>query len=71
MWERELKVTDLYENVYSQLKGVNATLDGIDEASGSDVEREYVKAEAYGLRGFYYYLLVNLYGEPYNYNKRH
>lgn len=70
MWERELKVTDLYENVYSQLKGVNATLDGIDEASGSDVEREYVKAEAYGLRGFYYYLLVNLYGEPYNYNKK-
>ena len=69
MCEREVKITDLYENVYSQLKGVNATLDGIDEATGADVEREYVKAEAYGLRGFYYYLLVNLYGEPYHYNK--
>lgn len=53
MCEREVKITDLYENVYSQLKGVNATLDGIDEATGADVEREYVKAEAYGLRGFY------------------
>lgn len=42
---------------------------GLMEATGADVEREYVKAEAYGLRGFYYYLLVNLYGEPYHYNK--
>lgn len=70
MWERWTLVTDPYINIYSQLKGVNATLDGIDEATGSDVERDYVKAEAYGLRGFYYYLLVNLYGEPYNYNRQ-
>lgn len=70
MWERKVKVTDVYENVYSQIKGVNATLDGIDEATGSDTERDYVKAEAYGLRGLYYYILVNLYGEPYNHNKK-
>lgn len=70
MWERWFKLTDIYIDIYSQLKGVNATLDGIDDATGSDMERDYVKGEAYGLRGFYYFLLVNLYGEPYHSNRQ-
>lgn len=70
MWERWYKITDAYVSIYGQLKGVNATLDGIDDATGSDVERDYVKAEALGLRGFYYFMLVNLYGEPYSHNKQ-
>lgn len=70
MWERWYKITDAYVSIYGQLKGVNATLDGIDEATGSDVERDYVKAEALGLRGYYYFMLINLYGEPYNHNKQ-
>ncbi|MFR5657441.1 MAG: hypothetical protein ACLUDU_05305 [Butyricimonas faecihominis] len=46
-------------------------LDGIDEATGDQKTRDRIKAEALGMRGFYYFFLVNLYGEPYNYNKEH
>lgn len=59
---------DPYSATYERLMGVNAVLDGIDEASGSDIERDQVKAEALALRGYYYFMLVNLFGEPYNIN---
>lgn len=54
---------------YERIKGCNAVLDYVDEAIGSKAEREKVKAEALALRAYYYFWLVNLYGEPYNYNK--
>ena len=69
MWERNTTATDVYMDIYSLIVGANAILDGIDEATGDDTERDYVKAEALGLRGFYYSLLVNLFGEPHNVNK--
>ena len=56
--------------ILGQFMGVNAVLDGIDEAIGEVEERDQVKAEALALRGYYYFMLVNLYGEPYNYNKQ-
>ena len=49
--------------------GINAVLDGIDDAVGDQEDRDIVKAEALTLRAFGYFMLVNLYGEPYNYNK--
>ena len=69
MWESETKPTDTYSGIYTQIMGVNAVLDGIDEAKGLDMERDYVKAEALALRGFYYWMLVNLYGESYSEDK--
>ena len=45
-------------------------LDGIYEAIWLEADKEMVKAEALSLRALYYYILVNLYGEPYNYNKK-
>ena len=54
---------------YERIKGCNAVLDYIDDAIGTQSEREQVKAEALALRAYYYFWLVNLYGEPYNYNK--
>jgi len=73
MWEDQTADHTTYENPYTQtyerIMGVNAVLDGIDEATGSTEEREQVKAEALGLRGYYYYMLVNIFGEPYSYNK--
>ncbi len=69
MWESGASMTDTYTGLYAQIMGVNAVLDGIDDAKGLDVERDYVKAEALALRGFYYWMLVNLYGEPYNEDK--
>lgn len=61
--------TDCYESTYERIKGVNAVLDGIDEAVGDQEELEQVKAEALALRGYYYYMLVNIFSEPYSYNK--
>lgn len=70
MWETEsVGVNSGYEDTYKLIMGVNAVLDGIDEAIGDQETRDRVQAEALGLRGFYYFFLVNLYGEPYNYSK--
>ena len=74
MWERqEVNAStygESYSPTYTRLMGVNAVLDGIDEAIGEIEDRDQVKAEALALRGYYYFMLVNLYGEPYNYNKQ-
>ena len=69
LWELEYMPTDNYTDTYTRIMGVNAVLDGIDEAIGDTEEREQVKAEAFALRGYYYFMLVNLYGEPYNHDK--
>lgn len=69
MWERDNTMNDGYEYTYTQLMGINAVLDGIDDAVGEQEDRDIVKAEALALRAFGYFMLVNLYGEPYNYHK--
>lgn len=58
-----------YYQFYERIKGCNAVLDYIGDAIGTEAEREKVQAEALALRAYYYFWLVNLYGEPYNYNK--
>ena len=70
MWETGgSRINSSYADAYALIMGVNAVLDGIDGARGDQETRDRVKAEALGLRGFYYFFLVNLFGEPYNYNK--
>jgi ragB/susD domain protein len=73
MWEYKEVISsgwETYTGTYNRIMGVNAVLDGIDEASGEVEAREQVKAEALALRGYYYFMLVNMYGEPYNHNKK-
>lgn len=69
MWEREYVLPDSYTDTYKRIMGVNAVLDGIESASGSKEDKDQVRAEALALRGYYYWMLVNLYAEPYNMNK--
>ncbi|WP_127130692.1 RagB/SusD family nutrient uptake outer membrane protein [Pseudoflavitalea rhizosphaerae] len=57
-----------YATYYNWIKGCNAVLDYIDEAIGTQAERDRVKAEALAVRALYYWRLVNLYGDPYNAN---
>lgn len=57
-----------YENIYHYISGANAAIDLIDEVEGSREDKDYVLAQAYALRGFFYLHLVNMYGEPYYYN---
>lgn len=70
MWQDiNLSLTDYpdpYSNTYERIMGVNAVLDGIDDATGDNAEREIVRGEALALRGYYYYMLVNLFAQPYN-----
>lgn len=73
MFEMQEKLGGLpshaWGNLYEYILGANAALDYIDKVSGTEIEKNYVKAQAYALRAFYYYMLVNQYGLPYNYKK--
>ena len=64
----ELASTPYYA-MYERIKGCNAVLDYIDEAIGTQDDRDRVKAEALAVRALLYFQLVNIYGEPYNHNK--
>lgn len=57
----------LWEIPYRYIKGCNVILEYIDGMSGDEVRREHIRGEAYMLRGFYYFYLVNFFGLPYTY----
>ena len=69
MQENSNYYKNYWETFYQFILGANAALDYIDDVSGTVEEKNLVKAQAYALRAFYYFQLVNLFGEPYNYNK--
>lgn len=69
MWNRVEKMDENYFSTYECIMGCNAVLDGIDVAIGLEADRQRVKAEALAARAYHYFMLVNLYGEPYNVNK--
>lgn len=52
---------------YDGIKGCNLVLEYIDQMTGNATKREYLRGEAYTLRGFYYFMLVNFFGLPYNF----
>ena len=55
-----------YRHLYSYIKGCNAVLDYMDDATGDALYKEYVEAQARTLRAFYYLQLVCTYATPYN-----
>lgn len=59
----------LWDTYYEYILGCNAAIDYLDDVSGTDEEKNYVAAQAYALRAFYYLNLVNLFGEPYNHDR--
>lgn len=69
MWELENTLDARYQYLYTQIMGINAVLDGVDDCDGKIEDKEIIKAQALGLRALGYFMLVNLFGEPYNYNK--
>ena len=60
---------NIHESYYKLIKGANAVLDYIPDVTDTELNINKVKAQAYALRGFYYFNLVNIFGQPYNYNK--
>lgn len=57
---------DTWERYYKRIKGCNVILDMLDDAEGSIAERGNLKGQALALRAYYYFMLVNLFGQPYN-----
>lgn len=57
---------NLYESYYEVILGANAVLDYIPDVNDTEDNINKVKAQAYALRGFYYFNLVNIFGKPYN-----
>lgn len=52
-----------WANVYKNIRGCNIFFDNIEAATGvTDDERNELKGEVHFLRGFYYQLLVSMYG---------
>lgn len=60
---------NVWRDCYKLILGCNAVLDYLEEMDGSVEEKSYVRAQALALRAFYYFHLVNLFGEPYSHNK--
>lgn len=63
-------IQNIWEGYYEYILGANAALDYIGDVGGTEAEKNYVIAQALGLRAFYYFMLVNHFGAPYNYNKQ-
>jgi hypothetical protein len=66
MEERGLTGTNSYELYYRRVMACNVVLDHIDGVIGSADEKAKLRGEAIALRAYYYLMLVNLYGQPYN-----
>lgn len=55
-----------WQNLYHWINGCNVVIDQLPLVTGSKQAKERLKAEALGLRSFYYFMLVNAYAVPYN-----
>lgn len=52
---------------YDRIKGCHLIIEYIDDMHGDDNRKAHMKGEVYALRAYYYYMLVNFFGLPYNY----
>jgi starch-binding outer membrane protein, SusD/RagB family len=55
-----------YQMYFRMIGNANLAIQNIDNASGTQDERDRIKGEALALRGFAYFNLVQLYGKRYN-----
>lgn len=56
---------DMYSGGYERILGCNAVLEYIDKVEGDAMEKTRLSAEAKALRAYWYFYLVNIYGQPY------
>lgn len=57
-----------WKNLYNAIFYANVVIENVDQADGSDDAIAYTKGEAFALRAFSYFKLINLYGAPYDEN---
>ncbi|MFA6770659.1 MAG: RagB/SusD family nutrient uptake outer membrane protein, partial [Bacteroidales bacterium] len=56
----------IYEFTYEIIANANMIIENIDNAEGTQDERDYIKGQAIFYRGFCHFLLIQLYGERYD-----
>lgn len=74
-WQREIEIDEdgnvnyfanqAWEYAYKDIAVANYVIELIDNATGTQQEIEQVKGEAYFIRAFSYFNLLNLYGQPF------
>ena len=57
---------DTYDHYYRCIKGCNVVLDMLDKVTGSEEQKANVKGQSLAMRGYFYFMLVNLFAKPYN-----
>jgi hypothetical protein len=57
---------DSYEHYYKRVMGCNVILDMIDKVKGDEGAKANLRGQALGMRAWFYFMLVNLFGQPYN-----
>ena len=55
-----------YEHYFSRIMGCNTVLDQLDKVKGEEDDKLNVRGQALAMRAWFYFMLVNLYGQPYN-----
>lgn len=55
-----------WQTYYKSIVIANIVIAQVDDASGSTEEKDRLKAEAHMIRAYSYFMLVNLFGKPYN-----
>ena len=55
-----------WKRCYNKIMGCNTILDYIDKVTGEQTAKDNLRGQAYVLRAYYYFLLVNYYALPYN-----
>lgn len=59
------RAINLYLPYYEKIRGANAVLDYMSSVTGSKEDMINVEAQALALRSFFYFQLVNIFGQPY------
>lgn len=65
-YDGKLVKDEAWAHYYHQILMSNIVLDGVEELEASGNEKAYVQAECYMIRALAYFMLVNIYGEPYS-----
>ena len=78
LWNNSIETTmtngdETFEKFYNSIFNTNVVIENIDDAIGDVLDesvvrqtRNHLKGEAYALRAFRYFYLVNMYAEPYD-----
>lgn len=72
LWEDDMfeKLTgdgyNSWKTLYHKIMGCNTILGYVDKVKGDQEAKDNLCGQAYVLRAYYYFLLVNYYGMPYN-----